>query len=411
MRPTACNRASRSWTLVGDVKPLSFMLVAGEPSGDQLAAELVMALRRAAGPAPVSFFGAGGERMAAAGVELAFDLTRHSVIGIPSWAEVRRFLRFRDQLVAMANERLPDAVIGVDFFAFNGRLAETMRRSLPTGPFHNWRPKLIQDVSPPVWASRPGRARRLGRTHDLLLSILPFEKDWYTTRIPSLRVEFVGHPLVDRHSKDADSVTAADTARLPSSGHEQPRELLLLPGSRESELRRHLPVMVETARLLGVRRPLRIRMVLPSARMATFAQSQVAGLAGIKVQVGGLSAALQQASVALASTGTVTLECAWFGVPTVTLYKTNWLTYTLGKRLVTVPYLTMPNLLAGGEVMPEFVQDAATPAALAGALNRLLDGPLEPVREKLAAVRRSLGSPGASDRAATAILSLLNSGA
>ena len=392
------------------MKPLSFMLVAGEPSGDQLAAELVTALRHAAGQSPVSFFGAGGEQMARAGVDLAFDLTRHAVIGIPTWSELRKFRRFRDQLVALAHDRLPDVVIGVDFFGFNGSLAQALRRSLTAGPFHNWRPKLIQYVSPQVWASRPGRAQRLGRCHDLLLSILPFEKEWYATRVPSLRVDFVGHPLVDRHSASALSGTPTEIRRSASTEVERLRELLLLPGSRVSELRRHLPVMIETARLLGAQRPLRVRMVLPSASLEALARTAVAGSAGIEIQIGGLSEALQQASVALASTGTVTLECAWFGVPTVTLYKTNWLTYTLGKRLVTVPFLTMPNLLAGGEVMPEFVQSAATPAALTGALNALLDGPLEPVREKLAAVRVSLGTPGASDRAATAILSLLHCG-
>lgn len=375
------------------------MLVAGEPSGDQLAAELVTALRAAAGGRSLRFFGAGGERMAAAGVDLSLDLTRHSVIGIPSLAEVRRFQGFRDSLVALARSETPAVVVGVDFFGFNGSLARHVRDAVGSGPFLNWNPKLVQYVSPQVWASRPGRARRIAATHDLLLSILPFEKDWYAQRTPGLRVEFVGHPLVDRHA----------STTISSAGPTDSPTLVLLPGSRRGELIRHVPVMIEAARRLQKTMVARLRWVLPSESLAEFVRPMLPTDFAMELQVGGLSEALQTAKAALACTGTVTLECAWFGVPTVTLYKTNALTYAIGRRIVTVPYLTMPNLLAQAPVMPEFVQDAATPEALAGALGPYFANSIARSQaiEALGRVRAQLGTPGASHRAAQAILGLL----
>ena len=192
------------------------MLIAGEASGDTLAAELVTALRgellsrpqadssdvqplrTALGP---RFFGAGGPRMAAAGVELAFDMTKHSVIGISEalkkYFEFRRMLR---QLVKLALKRQPDVIVCVDFHGFNGRFAAAVRRAVRSqrGTFNNWNPKIVQFVSPQVWASRPGRADAMAENLDLLLSIFPFEKAWYAQHSPKLRVEFVGHPMVGR---------------------------------------------------------------------------------------------------------------------------------------------------------------------------------------------------------------------
>ncbi|HTH47609.1 MAG TPA: lipid-A-disaccharide synthase, partial [Candidatus Limnocylindria bacterium] len=328
------------------MKPLSIMVVAGEPSGDQLAAELVRALRAVATPFAPEFFGAGGERMAAAGVELAVDLTRHAVIGVPTPGQYAKFRQLRDDLVALAVTRTPDIVIGVDFFAFNGSLAERIRAASEEagGPFQNWRPKLVQYVSPQVWASRAGRAQRLERTHDLLLSILPFEAEWYARHAPKLRVQFVGHPLVERHAREGSverSVPKPEAGAPPEDS--APPELLLLPGSRAGELRRHLPVMLAAAQRVETETGAALRMVVPSESLLEQARPLLVALPRLRVQVGGLSEALAKATVALASTGTVTLECAWFGVPTVALYKTSPLTYAIGKRIVTVKFLAMPN--------------------------------------------------------------------
>jgi lipid-A-disaccharide synthase len=379
------------------------MFIAGDPSGDILAAELARALRSGAVPFSPRLIGAGGPAMAAAGVELAHDLTRHSVIGLEILKKYSQLRRVFHDLLAVAGRERPDVIVGVDYGGFNLRFAAAIRKMIKaeSGPFHNWRPKLVQYVSPQVWASRPGRARRMEHTHDLLLSILPFEPAWYREHAPGLRVEFVGHPIVERHAANVECGVRNAESATPT--------VLLLPGSRAGELRRHLPVMVPAARRIADETGAALKLVLPSEEMRAFAAPLVAPLPRLQIQIGGLAEALRTATVALASTGTVTLECAWFGVPTVALYKTSRLTYEIGRRIVTVKFLALPNLLAGELVMPEFVQDDATPEALAGAALNFLRNPAkrDENRTKLAALCRTLGEPGASGRAARAILSLV----
>jgi lipid-A-disaccharide synthase len=393
------------------VKPKTFMLIAGEASGDLLAAELVYALTEQSSilhpPSSPVFFGAGGSRMAAAGVELALDMTQHAVIGISD--VLKNYFKFRrlfNQLLALAIERKPDAIIGVDYGGFNLRFGHAVREYVRDNPFVNWNPKIIQFVSPQVWASRPGRANLLAADYDLLLSIFPFEKDWYAKRVPKLRVEFVGHPMVERF-------TMAESDSAPSSILHPPSSptVLLLPGSRADELRRHLPVMLGALKLIWEKLPsAKAKIVLPDEALKQLADKLSALPSNVEIQIGNLPPALAGADVAIASTGTVTMECAFFGVPTVTLYKTSWSTYQIAKRIVKVKWLTMPNILADNEIYPEFVQDAATSEHIAGAALELLQN--EPrriqIKKRLAEVVSSLGGSGASTRAATAILSLFS---
>jgi lipid-A-disaccharide synthase len=182
---------------------------------------------------------------------------------------------------------------------------------------------------------------------------------------------------------------------------------LLLPGSRKSELKRHLPAMLGAMELIQAKLPgAKAKMVLPNTALMQLAKSLGAD---VDIQIGELPWALAESDVAIASTGTVTMECAFFGVPTVTLYKTSWLTYQIGRRLVTVKSLTMPNLLAGEEVYPEFIQKAATPEAISGAALELLqnDARRQKIKAQLEKIIASLGEPGAPQRAAAAVLSLL----
>jgi lipid-A-disaccharide synthase len=403
------------------MKPKTFMLIAGEASGDLLAAELVSALLAASkrsedGRAP-QFFGAGGPKMAAAGVELAFDLTQHSVIGISD--VLKDYFKFRwlfNQLLKLAVEREPDAIIGVDFGGFNLRFGHAIKQYVRKNRSAStpWNPKIIQFVSPQVWASRPGRANLLAADYDLLLSIFPFEKDWYARRVPKLRVEFVGHPMVERFQKSEVSPSSAVALlrRVESQKSEAlaaSPTILLLPGSRPAELRRHLPVMLGALKLIQEKLPSsRAKMVLPNKALKTIANKLSMLPSNTEIQIGNLPEALAQADVAIASTGTVTMECAFFGVPTVTLYKTSWSTYQIAKRIVTVKSLTMPNLLANEEVFPEFVQGAATPENISHAALELLQN--EPrraqIKKRLAEIVSQLGGSGASQRAAAAILSL-----
>lgn len=386
--------------------PLRVLVVAGDPSGDLAAAELVTALRRASGPVPPRFFGAGGPAMAAAGVPLCHELTGRSVIGLEILRQVRWFRRVFHDLRQVAREQVPDVVLGVDYAGFNLRLASTIRRmsEAGSGPFGNWRPRIIQYISPQVWASRPGRALRMERTHDRLLAILPFEVAWYAQRAPRLPVTFVGHPIVDRHALAPPPLEVEPTL-------EGPPVIALLPGSRPGELRRHLPVMLPAAQRVRQSTGAHLRMVLPREALLTVAAPLLAEHPEVEVQVGNLDAVLRTATVAMASTGTVTLECAWYGVPTVALYRTSRLTFEIGRRIVTVPSLAMPNLLAGEAVLPEFVQHFATPEALSDALLRFLRDPKlrQATRSRLRAVARTLGTPGTADRAAAAILDCITS--
>jgi len=402
------------------MKPKSFMLIAGEASGDMLAAELVHALREEiahaeavptndlqplrTGLAP-RFFGAGGPRMAAAGVELAFDLTAHSVIGLDM---LRHYFKFRglfNRLVQLAIEREPAVIICVDFQLFNRLFAHAIKEYVRAhrGWFHDWDPKIVQYVSPQVWASREGRADQLARDCDLLLSIIPFEKEWYARRTPNLRVEFVGNPIVDRYGSFERRVRNAEFTAGPSSP-----TVLLLPGSRAGELARHLPVMLGALTILRANMfGLRARMIIPKESLLQ--QTRSAGLPeDLQVQVGGLPEALAQADVAIAKTGTVATECAFFRVPTVTLYKVSWHTYQYGKRIIKVKYLTLPNLLANEEVFPEFIQNAATAENIAkAALDLLRDqNRRAKIKARLADIVASLGGSGASRRAARAIRDL-----
>jgi lipid-A-disaccharide synthase len=415
------------------MKPKNFMLIAGEASGDLLAAELVAALREQSSilspPSSPVFFGAGGAKMAAAGVELAFDLTQHSVIGITDVLKnLLKFRRLFHQLLALAIERKPDVVIGVDYGGFNLRFGQAVKKYIRENPFSTWNPKIVQFVSPQVWASRPGRADKLARDYDLLLSIFPFEKAWYAQRVPQLRVEFVGHPMIGRFTNDDLRFTRREPEVRSSRGDEaQIKEkkdklepphvgcyeskILLLPGSRKSELQRHLPVMLDAVKLIQEKLPaVKAKMVLPNLGLKELADRLSALQSGVEIQIGELPWALAESDVALASTGTVTMECAFFGVPTVTLYKTSWLTYQIARRIVTVKSLTMPNLLAGETVYPEFIQNEATPENLSRAALELLQNQIrrEIIKVQLAKIILSLGEPGAAGRAAEAVLSLFD---
>jgi lipid-A-disaccharide synthase len=405
--------------------PKRFMVIAGETSGDMLAAELVRELRAGiqrrytysndlqplqSDLAP-RFFGAGGPRMAQAGVELAFDLTRHSVVGLTE--VLRNYFKFRcffRRLLALACEREPHVIICVDYAGFNRRFAAAIKKYVHArrGTFNNWDPKIIQYVSPQVWASREGRARQIARDVDLLLAIFPFEKDWYAGRVPKLRVEFVGHPMMDRYAR-SETPPGASGQKTTDAAEPLPK-VLLLPGSRRGELAHHLPVMIGALGLIQKAMSIQYRIVLPEDMDILQVHEWTGGRLQreLLIQKGGLAEALAEATIAIASTGTVTMECAYFGVPTVTLYKTSWSTYEIGKRIIKVKWLTMPNLLANEDVFPEFIQDAATPKNISEAALKLLrDRPRrDQIKIRLGEIVTSLGGPGASRRAAEAVLSV-----
>jgi len=359
------------------MKPSSLMFIAGEASGDSHASALIHSLRARA--PDLKIFGAGGPQMRTAGMELLLDLTEHAVIGVVE--AVRSFRQLRRifwQLVREAERRRPDAVVLVDYPGFNLRFAAEMKR-------RGFR--VIYYISPQVWAWHAGRARQMERDVDLLLSIFPFEKAWFAQHAPRLRVEFVGHPFADTILRHRQSLSR------------DPQLILLLPGSREKEVSHNFPLMAHAIEQLPD--DWRFEAAAVSDKTAAMMRHR-----RVSVRIGGAHDLMQQAAVAIVASGTATLECAFFQCPMVVIYHVNWLTYLLGRALVRVKWLAMPNLVAGRQIVPELLQGNARPERIAAAVREILSHSERRrlMEQDLAKVIASLGDSGASDRAAQLIL-------
>lgn len=345
------------------------MMVAGEASGDHLGAALLADLRQRF--PDLESFGVGGVRMIAQGFDSCCDLNELSVIGLVE--VVRRLPRLvarHRQLVAMMETRRPDLLITIDLPDFNFRLARQAKRLGITR---------IHYVGPQVWAWRSGRVTQLAGLLDQLLVLFPFEVESYTGS--GLPVTFVGHPLATRP--------------LPSEAERQEirRELglvagerlvLLLPGSRLGEIRRHLGVMVDAARrVVDKCEPDTVRVLLAVADTldrtsleASIAEESVETRAffdRIGWRQGMTGRLLAAADAAMAASGTVTLEAALIGTPMTVMYRVNRLTYEIGRRVIRVAHIALPNLVAGRTLVPERIQQEATPERLAGDILALLE--------------------------------------
>ena len=353
------------------------MFIPGEASGDAHAAELIEALRAQA--PDVKVFGAGGLKMKAAGMELLLDLTEHAVVGLVEVLKnYGKFRRIFWDLVQQAENRKPDAVVLVDFPGFNLRFAAQMKRRGI---------KVIYYISPQLWAWHAGRAKQIERDVDLMLTIFPFEKDWYAKHAPKLRVEFVGHPFAERIKGEV--------------GAEEREEnlVLLLPGSREREVAKIWPIMRRI-----------IERMSPETRFIAAAvnESMAAMIKHprVTVEVGKAQEGMQRATLAITASGTATMECAFYGCPMIVVYKVNWLTYLVGRMVVTVNWLAMPNVIAGRAIVPEFIQHDAKPDRIAVVARELLQNVSKrgAMEQELATVVNTLGGAGASKRAAELIL-------
>ena len=367
------------------------MIVAGEPSGDAHAAALVKALRERG---ELDLFGATGPLMREVGVETIVNSDELAIMGIVEVGRVfQKFLKAFRKLKAAAIEQEPDAVVLVDWPEFNLRLASSLhRRGL----------KVIYYISPQLWAWRPRRIRNIKRDVDLLLSILPFEAEWYKAREVD-HVEFVGHPLSGEVKarfgrEEFCRRNDLDPARPIVS---------FLPGSRIKELQRILPPMIETIKQLHTSRPdvQSVVVVAPSRSVKEIREITSTNVKLIEHQTREALAASDAAAIA---SGTATLEAALLETPMVVVYKEspiNW--HTLG-RLITVEHYGLVNLVAGREIAKELMQDQLTAENLSAGLLQLLEPETnKAMRESLREVARRLGQPGASERAAELILKYL----
>ena len=371
------------------MKPI--FVAAGEASGDLHAAALIRALQARHGG--LRFFGLGGEQMRTAGVDLLFDLSALAVAGF--WEVAKRLVHFRrvfNTVLDRIDTEKPALAILIDYPGMNLRLARELK---------NRGIKVVYYIVPQVWAWKPGRIRQIEERVDLLLSILPFEKQLFDPT--KLRCEFVGHPLLDTISME----TSPQTFRTKHIIDPVAKIIALLPGSREVEIERHYCIMLDTvARLRKSGVPVvpfvAIRKEVMASLYAT-AESE-AGISPVHITDDRYDL-LKSASVSLVASGTATLEAALCGRPFCVVYKTGWITYQIAKRLINLKNVGLVNIVAGEKIVPEFLQAEMNPENLAAFCRSILSDPLasETMISKLSLERGRLGNPGAAEHAAELI--------
>ena len=369
------------------------LFVAGEASGDAQAARLAAALGARA--PDLELYGVGGDEMRRAGVCVDVDVGELSVMGFSELAGsaariLGHYRRLRGQL---RSADPPDLFVPVDFPDFNLRLARAAKRAgVP----------VFYYIAPQVWAWRRGRLRAMARDVDRLIALFPFEVDLYRER--GLDAHFVGYPLAEEIAP----ARARDDVRREAGVGDDQRMVAVLPGSRRHEVEEHWPLFVETVRRLGpgVRAAL---AAAPGVDGAALAERARAGGLDVAVFDGQTYSLVAASDVALTVSGTATVECALLGCPMVVAYRMPASSFAVARRLVRVDAIAMPNLLLGRRAVPEFVQDEASPAALAAALRRFLDDPdhRRETIDALAGIRTQLVRPGAAERAADLLLETL----
>ena len=386
------------------MKKLKLMIVAGEASGDGHAAKLVRAFRELLPETDLEFFGAAGESLRSEGVEAVVRSDNLSIVGL---AEIGRalptFLRAFRALKRSAIDRKPDVVILVDFPEFNLKLARVLKkRGL----------KVIYYISPQLWAWRKYRIETVRKYVDLVIAILPFEKEWYAVRGVS-HVEYVGSPLA---MEVYSTVSKQDFCRVHGLRTDIPI-ISLLPGSRHKEITRILPVMLDAALHMASLDP-NIQFVVASAsnRDEAVIQRLVADAtennprlrAAIMVVENETFDALNASDAAAVASGTATLEAGIIGTPMAVVYKTSSLNYALFEPIISVEHYGLINLIAGKRVAKELIQKAFSAETLSAELFRLLEPTVNnSIRDELKAAADKLGHGGASKRAAETILRLL----
>jgi lipid-A-disaccharide synthase len=366
------------------------LIVAGESSGDLHGARLVKAIRRRVPGA--RFFGLGGDKMESEGVEIFRDVTKHAAVGIvegllsyPRLATT--FFRFASE----ARRRKPDVAVLIDFPEFNLRLAKRLKKAgIP----------VVYYVCPQLWAWRTYRVHQMARYVDKSLVILPFEERFYHRY--GVDASYVGNPILDtiKHPDDIKG-TLREDLNVP----EDHKLIGLMPGSRRKEVQRLMPIIAESAQLIKARIP-KVTFVLGQA--SKISEKKIRKTLGCEPFFSISSDVynvMKSSDLLIVASGTATLEAAVLGTPMVVVYKVSPLTWLMFIGLLRVKSYALCNIVAGSKVVPELIQWRAQPQMIARrSLAMFENGMLDETRRKLAEVRRKLGPPGASDRAAEYVI-------
>jgi lipid-A-disaccharide synthase len=370
------------------------LLVAGEASGDMHGADLVAALRRRVPGVRVR--GIGGAQLRTSGMDTLIDAHTLSTMGL---VEARERLgviwRAYREMRRIVRDEKPDLLILIDFAEFNLALAGVAKRhGVP----------VLYYISPQVWAWRRGRVRKIARRVSRLAVVFPFEVPLYAGT--GVRADFVGHPLLDRVRVEHDRA-----ATLAAHGLDPTKRLVaLLPGSRSKEMQLLLPPMAEAAERLQARGDTQCALALSDTLSEADIGVSMRGAAlPFPVVRGGTYDLVHASDIVIVASGTATLETALLERPMVIVYRTAPLTYALARRLVSVPFIGMPNLIAGRSVVPELIQENATADRMVAEVERFLDDPAHAAmtRQALAAIRPALGGGGAAERAAAIAAEML----
>ena len=369
------------------------LISAGEASGDIHAAAVTAAIKKI--DSSVEVFGMGGDALRNAGGEVLFDIKDHGVMGfVEVLKKLPDLFKLRDDFEKVMDERKPDCLITVDYPGFNMKLAKLAHdKGIP----------VVSYIAPSAWAWHKSRAKKVAKIVDKVACIFPFEYDVYKEAGAS--VEFVGHPLVDIVKPKMSQAEA-----MTFAGKEEGKKLILLmPGSRLMEIEKMLPTLLEAAKLIKKQLP-EVSFVMPRAGTIPIRlleeKIKVSGLE-VKITEGNNYDLFSVADLALATSGTVTLEAALCGLGSVIVYKTNPVTYFIAKLVVNIPHIGLPNIVAAKSVLPELIQNDFTPAKVAQEALALLESERNAkMKEDLAYVKERLGKPGAVGRVAELVLKI-----
>ena len=367
------------------------LISAGEASGDIHAAAVTAALKKIDSAREV--FGMGGDALRAAGGEVLFDIKDHGVMGfVEVIKKLPDLFKLRSDFARVMDERKPDCLVVVDYPGFNMKLAKVAHdKGIP----------VVSYIAPSAWAWNKGRAKNVAKIVDKVACIFPFEYDVYEEA--GAPVEFVGHPLLDIVHPTMERAEAEAWAGK-EAGHPL---VLLMPGSRLMEIEKMLPTLLEGAKLLKKQLP-EVQFAMPRAGTIPLEllQSKIkaSGLE-IKITEGHNYDLFSVADLALATSGTVTLEAALCGLPSVIVYRTSALNAFIARRVINIPNIGLPNIVAGRQILPELLQEDFTPANVANTAVELLAPERRPQLEaNLAYMKARLGEPGAVNRVAQLIL-------